>query len=336
MRNDTATRLVVKDRMGQRGRALKVDVLVEAVFPQLDLPGAEGLAHGGAEQLATVDWGQLALLVWHGPLPQGELAQSISSYVRRGGQVLFVPPRDPAGGQLFGVRWQSWAQPVAEGVAVEHWRGDLDLLAHTQSGAALPVGQLEVRHYCEFSGDLTPLATLSDGAFLLARATTSRGGVYFLATTPAPVDSSLAADGVVLYVAVQRAVASGAAALGKAHQLVAGQTDEFQTNSWKRVAGAEEALSTAYAFYKGVYAAGKRLCAVNLHPAEARAPVVGDLRIAELFQGLDFIRVDGEAGSQRLLIREIWRLFLVTMMIALVVEAALCLPRLGTPAGVTV
>ena len=105
-----------------------------------------------------------------------------------------------------------WETPP-NAVRVETWRGDQDLLARTQSGAALPVGELAVRRYCGLDGRSVPLATLYGGAPLLARATTDRGGVYFCTTTPAATDSSLGTNGVVLYVAIQRALAVGAAQL---------------------------------------------------------------------------------------------------------------------------
>ena len=50
-------------------------------------------------------------------------------------------------------------------------------------------------------------------------------------------------------------------------------------------------------------------------------------RVAILFEGLDFDRVDDTAGSGASLIQEIWRLFLVAMLIALVLEAVLCIPK---------
>ena len=43
-----------------------------------------------------------------------------------------------------------------------------------------------------------------------------------------------------------------------------------------------------------------------------------DTRVAELFRGLDFARVDDRAGNLASLIQEIWRMFLVAMMVAMV------------------
>ena len=94
-----------------------------------------------------------------------------------------------------------------------------------------------------------------------------------------------------------------------------------------KLAGAEDVLSTEYPYHAGVYAAGERMLAVNRAAAEDHAAVLSDARVAELFRGLDFARVDDQAGNVTSLAREIWRLFLVAMLVALVVEAGLCLPR---------
>ena len=61
--------------------------------------------------------------------------------------------------------------------------------------------------------------------------------------------------------------------------------------------------------------------------AEDQAAVLDDERVAGLFHGLDFARVDDSAGSSKALVQEIWRMFLQAMMVAMVCEAALCLPK---------
>ncbi len=284
------------------------------------------------EQLPTVAWEEIALVVWQASLPQGDSAALVQKFVERGGQVLFLPPGAPGKEEVFGLRWASWVDERVDR-AVQSWRGDHGLLANTQSGQALPVGDLEVRRYCGMSGQSIPLAHLRDGVALLARAPTDRGGVYFCATTAAPADSSLAVDGVVLYVALQRAIASGAAVLGNTQNLVAGPPAAAVRETWQRLSGAETALSTEYSFHQGVYTTGERLLAVNRPVSEDQAPVLADVRVAGLFRGLPFARVDGNTGSAGSLIHEIWRLFLAAMIVALVCEAALCLPRLRRREG---
>jgi hypothetical protein len=282
------------------------------------------------EQLATVEWERIALVFWQAPLPDGDAASAIESFVDRGGQIVFLPPRSSDDGEFMGAKWGEWVEEKSD-VAIESWRGDQDLLANTQSGAALPVGQLQVHNYRGIVGELTPLATLKGGAPLIARVPTQRGGVYFCATTASPSDSSFATNGVVLYVFVQRALATGASVLGNTRQLVAGDASAEQPTAWRQVTGPADAISTDFAHHSGVYSAGERLLAVNRAAAEDQSPVLADARVAALFQGLDFARVDDQAGSLGALIQEIWRLFLAAMIAALIIEAALCLPKLGRP-----
>ncbi len=303
--------------------------LAASVSPDPAVPCLVDLAT--REQLAALDWETVALVVWHARLPDPADAQLLESFLDRGGQVLCLPPREPDSTTFRGLQWTTWNTDAVESV-VDTWRTDQDLLANTLSGAALPVGQLAIRRHCGLTGTATTLAALKGGVPLLARAPTDRGGLYFCATTVAPADSSLATDGVVLYVALHRAIAAGAAVLGNTRQLVAGEARLDPDLPWQRAGGSGTPLSTEYPFHAGVYQEGDRWLAVNRSPAEDQVTVLGDTRVADLFQGLDFSRVDDQAGNLQSLIQEIWRLFLTTMMIALIVEAVLCLPRLARTA----
>ena len=101
------------------------------------------------DRLATLEWEKISLLIWQSPLPEGDLAQRVREFVDRGGYAIFLPPQVPGPHELFGVRWTTWAENTAQRrqrrpAVAENWRGDQDLLAHTQSGAMLPVGQLQI------------------------------------------------------------------------------------------------------------------------------------------------------------------------------------------------
>lgn len=280
------------------------------------------------EQLPLIEWDQVSLVLWQAALPAGAAADLLRSFVDRGGHAVFLPPRDPNRDELFGVQWMEWIEGN-EPVSIASWRGDSDLLARTLSGAALPVGQLEVRRYCGLKGEATSLATLVNGQPLLARVPTERGAVYFWATTPSARDSSLATGGVVMYAFIQRAVAAGAAVLSKARQLDAGHPGAEAGITWNRLTESDHALTTDASFQRGVYSAADRLLAVNRPKDEDDVRVVLDSRLLELFRGLDFVRVDDQAGSLSSLIQEIWRVFLVAMLVALVAEAVLCLPKVN-------
>ena len=274
---------------------------------------------------ATVDWETAALVIWHAPLPKDEVARTIEGFVNRGGQIVFLPPETPGNQESMGVRWGRWTE--AAGAATETWRGDQDVLSHDQSGTALPLGDLAVHRSCELIGEVTPLATLIGGQPLLARLPTDRGGVYFCCTTPNPGDSSLATDGVVLYVFLHRAIAAGAEALSDTHQLESGDPGIEGPDGWQQVDGPAETLSINFAHHRGIYRSGDQLLAVNRSDREDDSPVLAESRVAALFAGLNYSRVDDQIGSFAGLMQEVWRLFLFAMMFAVLAEAILCMPR---------
>jgi hypothetical protein len=296
------------------------------------------------EQAAEIDWPRTALVLWQAPLPEGDAAAPLNAFVDRGGQVIFFPPRQPTATEAFGVRWQSWQESNGD-ASVERWRGDQDLLANTRSGAELPVREVRTRRHCTLAGNVTLLAEAPGGQPLLARAPTARGGAYFCATTAATQDSNLSTHGVVFYVMVQRAMSAGAAALSDARQVVAGTSfdgdstpdrstgiDEGES-TWRRLAGAEGTLSTEYAFHAGVYERSDAMMAVNRSQAEDLPRLLTEDQVAMLFRGLDFTRIDARAGSDRTLVEEVWRMFLVAMMAALIAESWLCLQRRPSVTG---
>jgi hypothetical protein len=289
--------------------------------------------------LATAGWDEAALLVWQGSLPSGRDAELIEAFVARGGQVIFFPPEFPAEGAdrgaFAGVSWDGWvAYPQV--VRPEQWRSDEDLLANTLSGGALPVGELEVKRCCGLEGELVPLAALPDGMPLVARVPDGRG-IFFCATLPRPADSALATEGIVLYALLQRAIDRGLEPLAGARQLDAGLPTAQLVGgdsggaAWKPLAGGN-AVSIEAGLQAGVYEAAGRLVAVNRSAAEDAAGIAAAERIDGLFRGLSYARIQGTAGRGDSIVQEIWRAFLIAMLLALVGEGILSLPRRRSPA----
>jgi hypothetical protein len=275
----------------------------------------------------------VALLLWQGPLPDADRAPLVEAFVARGGQVIFFPPEEPgslpdAPGSLpeepvfAGVGWTMWTDH-AEPVRPVTWRADQDVLANTLSGAALPVGELEIRRSCGLRGEFVPLASLADAAPLLARGLLmaagesadgagmiasggNAGSVLFCATTPAARDSTLASEGIVLYGLVQRSIDRGLTVLGAARQVDAG--------------------TEGVGFAAGVTTTDGRIVAVNRPLAEDVSATLADDRVDGLFGGLSFARVAGRAGRGDSLVQEIWRAFLIATVLALIGEGLLSLP----------
>ena len=67
--------------------------------------------------------------------------------------------------------------------------------------------------------------------------------------------------------------------------------------------------------------------AVNRSIDEDVETIVPEERVAALFANLDFDRVDQTADSETSLIQEVWRLFLICVLLALIAEAMLCIPK---------
>ena len=289
----------------------------------------------------------VSLLLWHTALID---PAPIEAFVARGGCVMFFPDDSLGDGTLIqGLRYESWREP-REPVQIVSWRGDADLLANTMAGAALPVGALRIERFVGLVGEATPLATLSGGDVLLARGIPLKdsvaGVVYVCTTSPTAPSSSLATDGVVLYVMVQRALETGVKSQQKTGGMVAGSPSVDVAANWTRLEGREKRLSTEAAFTSGVYSddaeamtarssaslAAVSLWAINRGATEDRNAVVAGSQVDQLFSGLVMERVSGEVGEAGSLVEEIWRVFLTTMIIAMIVEACLCLPRKPTPA----
>jgi Aerotolerance regulator N-terminal len=301
------------------------------------------VVRGTTDQLASMDLDTAGLLIWQGALPTGPAAQIVSDFVGRGGRVLFFPPTSegdsdtgpgygPNSNEFMGIRWSGWK--ASEKVMVENWRGDQDLLAATRSGSSLPVGQIELRGHATVSGDSSVLASLSGGDPLFVKATTENGGVYFCTASVSSKYSNLARSGIVLYVVIQRALDKGLESLGNTRDFVAGDSDaKGLSNAWTKVAGSDDILSTEFAVQSGIYQDGDRLIAINRSLQEDQTDVVQDSQLDELFAGLNFARVESKAGNVASIVREIWRIFLILMIIAMITEAAMCLPKWVRPQG---
>lgn len=305
-------------------------------------------------RLSTVAWEAVSLLLWQGALPEGDAATEVERFIARGGQAIFFPSPQAAGTSFLGVTWSDWIEDASQ-QRIESWRGDQDLLRNTASGTALPVGQIELLQRMELAGEFTPLAAVTGGEALVGRVLQGSGAAYFCGTTPERSHSSLAQDGVVFYVMIQRALAAGTEALGDTRQLIAGRASPLRnttsdatadeqptesaqaapqpeqlglsTDTWQQLAGPDSALSSEYLYQAGVYADEGRLLAINRPAAEDEPSRVQDDRLAELFRDLDFTRVDTELGRETGLVQEVWRLFVMAMIAAMMFEAGLSMPN---------
>ena len=280
------------------------------------------------DRVAEIDWESTGLLIWQAALPRGSVAEQIAQFVDTGRVVMFFPPSQNTDERLFDSRWANWQTPGNQQVfGVSWWRGDADLLAHVESGDALPLNELRTYRYRSFESLGTPLARFDDDAPLLTRVATDRGAVYFCSTLPTAQFSSLEREGVTFYVILQRALDQGCRALAVASQRDAGPDVLIDRNEWELVAPADDSpLLSQRGLHAGVYRDGAYWMAVNRSQIEDSAVAAPVEAVDALFDGMSYRRIDVDVGDTSALASELWRIFLIAMIVALLVEAVLSLP----------
>jgi hypothetical protein len=285
---------------------------------------------------AEIPWDDTALIVWHAPIPKEDdlVAKQLANHVAQGRSLIFLPVANPSDDSFAGLHWGAAKQGKSgKPEHIEWWRNDSGLLANTRNGAALPLADVEVMQHWDIVGEGVPLARLDSHDTLLVRsAETQGGGVWFLGTTPGPGVSSLAQDGVALYVMLQRALSDGARTLGKAQQRVAAHDalgDDQALSKWHRAteAKAEPIASFDLPLRAGVVESGEKLVALNRPATEDNTAVLGNTTLDELFAGLDYRRIEDTIENTKGLTSEVWRTFLILMCIFLVGEAILSMPQ---------
>ena len=283
-----------------------------------------------AAQAATIEWDQTAFVIWHAPLPTDVLAKQLESFIGLGGCVMFFPPEVPTDTTLFGTRWEAWQEPQdADQFALSRWRTDTDLLGNSQSGTPLPVGQVVAYRSCELVNEnATVLAQFEKGPPLLVRSPTDQGAVWFCSTLPTTDHSSFVTNGITFYVMIQRAVARGAAALGEARQYDCGSLQAGIAESWKPLDDdSARILLSQRTINSGLYESEEAAFALNRPLEEDAVEVVSDGTLEQVLNGLNYTRIDDKAGSAMALASEVWRTFLVLMIVALMAEALLSVPE---------
>jgi hypothetical protein len=303
-------------------------------------------------QLDTVNWDQYAVVIWHEQLPSGNALDLTEKFVNAGGQILFLPPEIPNSTTAYGIQWTAWKtliesnstdmesqaggageKAAAVGARVEQWRNDSLLLGNTMSGTALPLSTLQVSRACRITGNMTELATLEGDIGLLVRSDAvseqSKGDVYALCTTTAIGDSTLAKDGIAIYVMIQRLLDAGMPKVGSAKSIAASMEQSKLLQDSQPLAIAQQSLSSQQWEQAGVFSRDKLLIAQNRTHEEDESKIVGDDSLQSVFGELKWYKIDAVAATSSL-VQEVWRWFAILMLIALLAEGVLSAPSRRT------
>ncbi len=288
------------------------------------------------DQVTTINWEEPAFIIWQAPLPEGPIARKLEGFIASGRCVLFFPPDTPTTATLFGCQWKEW-KTYETALPVGRWRTETDLFANSRSGSPLPIGELNFYRSCELESERSGvLASLDGGSELLICAWSDSGAAWFFTSSPEQSSSTLIDNGIVFYVMIQRALARGTSAMGNARQIECGTMAANEVADWSPLDEPSRAIfPSSRTRHAGLYSKGERRLALNRPLSEDTVVTIDDAVVESLFAGLEFTRLDDSTASPASLASEVWRVFLIGMIVALLAESLLSLPRPAKQASQT-
>lgn len=264
------------------------------------------------------------LLIWHAPLPDAAGEKRLRGFIEEGGAVLFLPPGRTDTGKFLGLGWSD-AQPAPadKPFKVAKWEQQEGPLAKTDEGLSLPLGDLDITRRQPITGEPTALASFADGSPLLTRRALGKGQFFFCATVPHD-DWSTLGDGPVLVPMLQRLLQTGARRLNQETMVACGELSALDRA--KQWTSADGSTGKNILLNAGVYRAGERLLAVNRPSAEDDRSLLEPAAAKNLLGPLPLQLLQERTARSDALQGEIWRLFLIGMLVFLFFEAILVLP----------
>jgi hypothetical protein len=273
------------------------------------------------DEADVLELGSATLVLWQGGLPEGDTAARLEAFVAGGGCVVFLPPTEATEAEFLGCRWGPLRE-TDKPLVPSFWRTQDDLLRNGDDGTPLTLGELEIHQLFPILGDVTRLAGFEGGETLLARVPTAQGGIYMLATTPAVQASNLATQGVALVALVARGLEAALEGIGSRGQVDAGRFAPLGGQAELLSEASPDWLLDELLDHAGVAQVGDELVALNRSRAEDESHALATSRLAELLPGVDVSWVAGGA-EETSLVEEVWRTFLMLLLVALLGEALL-------------
>ena len=283
---------------------------------------------GSNPEISALDLSQTTFLIWAAPLPSDTAAVLVRSYLESGGQVLFLPTTQAQGHSFASLSWNP-LEVAPEGkffIPSKNWRNDEGPFRDGQDGIPLPVDKLRAIKRLPLipTSDAIPLASWDDGSPLLVRKILGQGTIHLLTTLPDYKWSDLEQTALHL-VLIQRLLEDGSQRLNTSQQY-AGQPPLAAATL------IDSALpSSSYPYQAGVYHLPEQTpnqVALNLPKDEFTITQLDPNEIKKsLLPDAPVTFFEQKAQNNSSLLQEIWRPFLLAMLLFLLIEAALTLNK---------
>ena len=260
--------------------------------------------------------------------PGKKTLAKLRSFAIQGGYVLFMPPTtaDRRANSIWGKKiiFEKEKEPF-----VADWNRKEGPLADTVSGDQLYVDNIKlIKRVLLKNAEAMSIATCSDGKQFLYAEKMGKGMSYYCATLPLKEWSNLG-DGVVIVPMLRRLMQLGAQRLSS---IVIGncglQHPEINIKRCKILLSSDKDIGFANPAYNtGIYTEDDRITVLNSPSAENIIKELDDVELKTLFTENSIRLFREKNNSSSKMQSEIWRIFLVTVILALILEAFLCTPR---------
>jgi len=278
------------------------------------------------ESAHQIDWLNTALIIWQAPLPDQIIAQEFTRYIQSGGAALILPPRGESESTYLGIQWGDLTQSTRdEFFIVDDWNQTEGPLKNGVEGTQIPVSKFKAIKRRSILGEATVLASWEDATPFLVRRILGDGTAIFAASLPDYRWSNLA-DADVLLPLIQRMITTGDERFGSTFAAVTGSINQQNISNevLTRLDSYAESQSSNAPYHSGVWQFGARTLATNRPKAEDQWQIISNAQLSTLFEGTSF-KLFEDKGQSDALAQEIWRAFLIAMLIFLITEAILCL-----------
>ncbi len=281
----------------------------------------------------TGNHNDLAAILWAAPLPTGQAADHLNRFLTAGGHVIFFPPSAVSENSFLDVKWSPPAEAEAgKFFILKDWNHSDGPLRDGIDGTPIPAERLKAIRRQLPIGEITTLAKWEDGEPFLTRRIVELGTAWFVCSLPDYTWSNLG-DADVLLPSVQRIITAGADRFNASYLATVG-TDASQplageTRSRLDDYGTPNPANAAYE--SGIFRLGERLLAINRPAQEDNLEILSREQLDQVLSGTNYTLLDqaGQANDPSLS-KDVWRAFLIAVLLLLISEAILCLPKKST------
>lgn len=278
-------------------------------------------------EFATASTSDLSMILWAAPLPTGENAKTLQSFLSSGGQVILVPSSKSNDESFLDTQWKTVSLAEAgKFFILRDWDHADGPLRDGDDGTPISADRLRAIKRAIPESDAAVLAKWEDGEPFITRKIVDKGTLWTLGSIPDYAWSNLG-DADVLLPVVQRILSLGG------ERFDASFLAEVGSDSANPAAGETRTRVDDYSkesndYVAGVFRLGNHLTAVNRPLAEDELEITSKENLDAMLEGTDY-RIFNQAGqsSDPSLSTHIWRAFLVAVLFFLISEALLCLPK---------